>query len=155
MDKSVKVERTGWRDEALSTRHRIWGWNCPAADVDFLMLEYNLGLPCAWVEYKHRNAQMPSLNHPSIQAFNTMANALTPPIPFMIVFYDSQEWWFRVVPVNAAAKQIYTHNQVMSEREYVTSLYTIRNRAITQHVLQNLKVTKPISTPNQWKGGKP
>lgn len=30
-------ERTGWRDEEISARHRIWGVNCPAVDLDFLM----------------------------------------------------------------------------------------------------------------------
>jgi len=30
-------ERTGFRDEALSRRHREWGINCPAVDVDWLL----------------------------------------------------------------------------------------------------------------------
>ena len=37
MDKSVRAERTHWRDEALSERHRLWGYDCPAVDVDFLL----------------------------------------------------------------------------------------------------------------------
>lgn len=46
-------ERSGWRDMELSGRHRIWGFNCPAVDLDFLMVEYNLGIAIAVVEYKH------------------------------------------------------------------------------------------------------
>ena len=34
----VRPERTGWRDEKLSQRHRMWGWDCPAVDIDFLLL---------------------------------------------------------------------------------------------------------------------
>jgi hypothetical protein len=38
-----------WRDEAISQRHRLWGFNCPAVDIDFLMIEYDQGKPAACV----------------------------------------------------------------------------------------------------------
>jgi hypothetical protein len=46
-------ERTGWRDESVSRRHRKWGFDCPATDLDFMLLEYNHGAPVAVVDYKH------------------------------------------------------------------------------------------------------
>ena len=49
-------ERTGWRDQALSERHRAWGWDCPALDMDFVMIEYDNGKATALVEYKHEQA---------------------------------------------------------------------------------------------------
>lgn len=142
MEQPVSPERTGWRDEALSQRHRLWGWDCPAVDIDFLMLEFNLGIPVALVEYKQLNARMPDLTHPSYRAMALLANR-PPAIPFFISFYDNQKWWFRVTPVNAAAKQIFKPNQLMTEREYVTNLYTMRNKVISQMVLQNLRTFKP------------
>lgn len=36
-------ERTGWRDENLSRRHREWGFHCPAVDLGFLLIEYDTG----------------------------------------------------------------------------------------------------------------
>lgn len=41
MMKAVAEERNGWRDERISKRHRQWGRDCPAVDIDFLMLEYD------------------------------------------------------------------------------------------------------------------
>ena len=49
----VRQERTNWRDQELSARHRTWGFNCPAVDLDFLMVEYNIGKPVGLIEYKH------------------------------------------------------------------------------------------------------
>ncbi len=36
---SVRQERTGWRDEKISQRHREWGYNCPAVDLDFEVVD--------------------------------------------------------------------------------------------------------------------
>ena len=58
-----RTERLGWRDERLSERHGHWGFNCPAVDLDFVMLEYNHGKPCALVEYKHKNTSSPNIHH--------------------------------------------------------------------------------------------
>ena len=66
----VRQERTGWRDEALSKRHRDWGWDCPAIDIDFLMIEYDKGKSVALVEYGGKtNATNAKENysHPSLQ----------------------------------------------------------------------------------------
>lgn len=35
-EKEVKLEKTCWRDLDLLKRHRVWGWDCPAQDIDFL-----------------------------------------------------------------------------------------------------------------------
>ena len=35
----VRKERTGWRDEEISRRHRLWGVSCAATDIDFLLVE--------------------------------------------------------------------------------------------------------------------
>ena len=52
----VAQERSGWRDEGISLRHRKWGWDCPAVDIDFLLIEYDHGKAIALVEYKNEHA---------------------------------------------------------------------------------------------------
>ena len=37
--KTVPRERTGWRDEEISRRHRLYGVSCPMIDIDFLVSE--------------------------------------------------------------------------------------------------------------------
>ena len=58
---NVKQERTNWRDEALSQRHRQWGWNCPGLDLDFVFLEYDKGRAVAVVEYKTKTRHRSTL----------------------------------------------------------------------------------------------
>ena len=53
MTKDVAPERTGWRDEKISLRHRMWGFDCPAVDVDFVMVEFDRARVVAIVEYKN------------------------------------------------------------------------------------------------------
>ena len=47
----VRNERTGWRDEGISRRHRLWGVTCAATDIDFLLVEQNYNTPRAIVEW--------------------------------------------------------------------------------------------------------
>lgn len=141
MTGNVRPERTGWRDQKISERHRIWGYNCPAVDLDFLMVEYNVGRPVAIVEYKHQGAAMPSLVHPTYRALSVLADIAK--IPFMIAFYHNEDWWFQIIPVNEDARKIYTHMQSMTETEFVRSLYDMRKRVIEEHVLKNLKDIRP------------
>jgi hypothetical protein len=53
----VRQERTGWRDQEISERHRLWGASCPVVDLDFLLTEIHVGEPMALVEYKHFGAR--------------------------------------------------------------------------------------------------
>ena len=52
----VKKERSGWRDEGISRRHRLWGVSCSATDIDFLLVEYIYNTPKAIIEYKNEHA---------------------------------------------------------------------------------------------------
>lgn len=141
-------ERTGWRDEDISRRHRQWGFNCPAADLDWLVVEYSVGEPAALVEYKHNAAPMPNILHPNYQAQKKLANNSR--IPCMIVFYSKVDWSMRVFPLNRFAEQHYEWGQVLSERQYVTSLYKLRCLAIQRKVLDRLNATtagqEPLAT---------
>lgn len=135
-------ERTGWRDERISERHRHWGFNCPAVDLDFLVVEYNLGLPVALVEYKHFQATTPNLNHPTYRAIKRLAEFSD--LPFLIAFYWPEYWAFKVTPVNDVAAETYRPEVVLTERQFVQSLYHIRKLKIEEHVYKALNTELPL-----------
>lgn len=141
--KTVRKERTGWRDEKMSLRHRFWGFNCPAVDLDFVLAEFHLGKPVAIIEYKHVGAKFPDFKHPSYRALEWMADECK--LPFFVVFYDNTLWWFKIFPVNKVAKRLSQTEpgRPHSEKEFVTGLYRLRGLKIKQEVLSKLSDYKP------------
>jgi hypothetical protein len=130
----VRAERTNWRDEEISARHREWGWDCPAVDLDFLMVEFNHGKPVALVEYKRYTAQLPEPKHigrsPTYKALGALAKASA--LPFFIATYWPSVWAFRVWPLNKPAADVFPPKingdwPIITEREYVGHLYRLRN----------------------------
>lgn len=127
------AERSGWRDEAISRRHRQWGFNCPGVDLDFVMVEYNHGQPVALVEYKERRAAPLQTNHPTYQALRALADGYrNGPLPFFVARYCSTDWWFMVTPLNEPAQRHYQHcaGQVLSEQRFVRSLHLLRKHTL-------------------------
>lgn len=141
----TRQERTGWRDDRISQRHRDWGFNCPAVDLDFLMVEYNLGLPVGLIEYKHHAARMPSFIHPTYRAISSLADQhKLGPLPFAVAFYWPDYWAFRIHPVNDAAKKHFKGPfEVLTEAEFVARLYRIRNRTVAKEVISHLQNVLP------------
>ena len=118
--------------------HRQWGWNCPGVDLDFLMVEYNIGKPVGLIEYKHFNARMPSFTHPTYRALAALADVAA--LPFLCTFYWPDIWAFRVFPVNVIAKQHYEEREDMTERQFVQRLYRLRRLVLAKeitHILQD------------------
>lgn len=126
----VSPERSGWRDIGLSERHRAWGWDCPAVDIDFLMLEYNEALPIAIVEYKNERAQKVNIQHPTFKALHVLATRAD--IHFLYVRYATDFSWFKVAPLNEKSEKalkLKAPNWVrLSEDEYVRFLHDLRAR---------------------------
>lgn len=130
----VREERTGWRDEEISNRHREWGWDCPAVDLDFLMVEFNRGKPVALVEYKKHTAVLPRPDQigksPTYKALGALAKASD--LPFFIAVYWPSVWAFRVWPLNKRAVDVFPAKAggcwpMITERQYVGLLYALRN----------------------------
>ena len=124
----VRQERTGWRDEGISQRHRRWGWDCPAVDIDFLMLEYDRGKAVAVVEYKHERAAPQYPTHPTYRAMINLGDRAGIPV-FGVRYADDWSWW-RVTPLNDLAKRWLDHQTRMSEEQWVTLLYRIRGTEV-------------------------
>ena len=126
----VRPERTGWRDLSLSKRHRRWGWDCPAVDLDFLFLEYDRGKAVALVEYKHEKAPPQFRTHPTYQAMIDLGNRAGAPV-FGVRYAEDWSWW-QVTPLNDLAKQWAPRQIKVTEREWVTLLYRIRGYEVPE-----------------------
>lgn len=137
-------ERTGWRDESISRRHRIWGFNCPCVDLDFLVVEYNIGKPVGLIEYKHYKAQKPNLQHATYRALAALADGYTEsPLPFLIAFYWPEIWAFQVYPVNECAKGHFYDGDMLTEKDFVSRLYHMRSLVLTENLMKHLQTLLP------------
>ena len=134
----VKQERTNWRDEALSQRHRQWGWNCPGLDLDFVFLEYDKGKAVAIVEYKNENAPKQFASHPSYQALIDLGNRAD--LPVFVCRYASDFAWWNVIPLNNVAKQKLPSRTRMSEQEWVKFLYNLRGYECPLSIFEDMHV---------------
>jgi hypothetical protein len=147
---SWRTERTGWRDAALSERHGHWGFNCPAVDLDFVMLEYNHGKPCALVEYKHKCAAKPNVNHATYRALVALADGYSAgPLPCFIAMYNPDIWTFLVIPLNEPAEKHYSHcrDKWITEQRFVRGLHMLRKAVLTvedEAAISALNVIKPL-----------
>lgn len=134
--KEAKGERTYRRDMKLLLRHREWGFDCPAEDIDFL--EYNNRKAVALVEYKASyeldNVQ-PNKNEANLQALCDLGNRAS--IPVFVVFYRPNLHAFRVFALNElAAKQV--PEGVLSEYKYVDFLYWLKGRRMPESLRSHL-----------------
>lgn len=133
MNPQVRQERSGWRDQRLSERHRQWGWNCPAVDLDFVMAEYNHGKPVALVEYKLKGAKLGNMSHPTYLTLIELADGYkNVGIPCLIAVYDPTNWTFVITPLNALAKEYYANyaGHEISEQRFVRSIYLLRKKVL-------------------------
>ncbi len=132
----VRPERTGWRDEALSQRHRRWGWDCPAADLDFLFMEYDRGKAVAIVEYKNEHAALQYACHPTYRAMIDLGNKAGIPVFACRYSDDFTEW--KAVPLNGKACEFLPERKTLTEQEWVSLLYSIRGYDVPQEVLDGI-----------------
>jgi hypothetical protein len=134
------------RDAWLSGRHRTWGYNVPAMDVDFLMVEYDKCVPKAIIDYKHEHAIL-DLTNVGAKTLCNLGNMAS--IPAFIVQYghsNQDGWWgevaedsipfFVIWPLNEHAKT-FMENKVekVDEIGFVEFLYQLRDRKIPQDIV--------------------
>jgi hypothetical protein len=141
MARDVRAESTGWRDQEISQRHRAYGFNCPAADLDFLLVEFNFGKPVALVEYKHHKVVFPDLKHPTYRAITALADAAK--LPFLVAFYWPKQWAYRVWPANVEGHKHFKAGELLTERRFVARLYRMRDLAIAESLAGQLNDDLP------------
>ena len=143
------------RDAWLSGRHRVWGSNVPAMDLDFILAEYDRCVPIALIDYKHERAtiNLQSANSRTLTALGDKAS-----IPAFIVQYGhshqsgwSDLWqevppdsvpWFQIIPLNSYAHTAdlpsNANDTRLSELVFVSWLYELRGRKIPQGIVDLL-----------------
>lgn len=140
-ERQVRPERTQWRDQALSERHRQWGFDAPAVDIDFLMVEYDSEKPCALVEYKAYQGRKINLEISGIRAVNALAQIAR--LPFFVVAYHPTQFWVYVKAMNAMAQKQFTQTTLLTEAQYVSFLYRLRGRNAPESVLRLCQRVRP------------
>ena len=138
-------ERTGWRDEHLSARHREYGCDCPAVDLDFLLIEYDYSEPKALVEYKNQHTwPIQPKKNPSIAAMAKLANDAG--LPAFLVRYADDFSWFKVLGLNEeAANYLDINPQVMDEVSWVEILHAVRGRRMSEEEKDRIRAL-PVVT---------
>ena len=123
----VKPERQGWRDEALSRRHRAWGTHAPMTDLDFVVVEYANRKPAALIEYKHENGFLVCAGNANMDVLIDLGTNHTPPLPVFVVRYTDALNEFEVRSMNRWARA-WLDDDVCSlnEMQYVELLYAMR-----------------------------
>jgi hypothetical protein len=139
-------ERTGWRDQEISNRHREWGFDCPAVDTDFLMVEYTEGRARAVVDYKHAAGRgwFEGASHPNFRAQGDLYTRRGAQLPFWIAWYWPDVWAFRVLPINNSAVAWFGPRHLdLTEYQYVHSLHQLRQHVIDPTVAARLNHVMP------------
>lgn len=135
--RQARAERTGWRDQHLSERHRKWGLAVPAIDLDFLLLEYDKGRPSALIEYKGEHAPAQFATHPSYLALCHVGDRASVPV-FAVRYAQDFSWW-KVNSLNFVAKKMFPQRQQLNERQFVTWLYNIRGLQPPEEIFEWLE----------------
>lgn len=126
---SAKPRLTSFGDGPISDWHRTLGANMPAVNLDFLLVEYDRGRPCAVIEYKHQNARpTEDYSHPSYQALRELCGNRLYELPLFLTHYHDDCSQFRVRPLNITAAVAVNGNTNLrlSELEYARFLERLR-----------------------------
>lgn len=134
----VAKERSHWRDERISLEHRKWGFDCPAADIDWLVVEYDCAKIRALIEYKHERAMPSYPSNPNNRAIKDLADRAG--VPFFAVRYTHDLYWYTMTPLNERAKKyLPVGPEKLSKPEYVAVLYAIRDRRMPVDLREKLQ----------------
>lgn len=135
---AVKKERSGWRDEALSRRHREWGRPIHMTDIDFLVTEHRNGECKALVEYKHCLSDYEFDKSANAAALRHLASTERSPLPLFVVRYWTEPWTFAAYPANDSASALLAKTKIMCERDYVSFLHKLRGLEIPPDLARDL-----------------
>jgi hypothetical protein len=149
----TSYERTGWRDQEISRRHRRWGFNCPAVDLDFMLLEFNHGVPVAVVDYKHQAKADPleGLRDDAVQALSGLYDERGDNLPFFVARYWPDTWAFKSLAMNARAREWLPQGEwvPMSEQQWVKGLYKMRKAALDVRDIKYIERLNTVQPPSE------
>ena len=116
----MNIERTNWRDQGLSARHRTWGDNLYASDLDFILCEYNWSICCAIIEYKSEFATKPNFSSSQYKSLINLGNRAD--CPLFSVIYSKDFSNYKITPLNDSAK-LYFKNEIELNEEKFTKFH--------------------------------
>jgi len=137
MGHETKPEYTNWRNNSYMNQHRNWGKKLYCADADCLEFDGQGNLK-AIIELKHGWEDEIDLDSYQFPALKKLAGVQSVPLFCVAYFppgydaYTGQErlfgdhWSFYVVPANGYANALLDCPTQMTEREWVTLLYQLR-----------------------------
>ncbi len=128
-------ERTGWRDMAISQRHRLYGYDCPMFDIDFMCVEYDKSMPVCLVEYKNIQGQL-NVDSANIKALINLGNMAN--LPAFAALYVNDFSLYLIYGLNDLAKKYFSSPKIITEVEWVEFLYKLRGKNAPMIVLRSL-----------------
>lgn len=123
---NVKQERQGTRDLSLSLRHRLWGPEFPAVDMDYPLIEYDHCKVTALVEYKNEHANPENTSGSTYRALADLGTRAG--VPVFVCFYASDFSYWRAIPLNARAMEYLPDTMIMTEAEWAALLFRTKGR---------------------------
>ena len=116
----VRVERSDWRDRELSRRHRCWGRQLYATDLDFVEAGDD-AQPLAIIETKATDFWR--YDDYSIKIQRNLADKAE--LPFFVV-RRYKNYDFDVHPMNSYALKFLSKRARLSEKEFIELQYYLR-----------------------------
>lgn len=118
----------------ISIRHREWGRNVPAVDLDMVAVEYDQALPVAVIDYKFGLGTVVNLGHASMRALGRFHSPAGAPLPAFVARYRDDPWAFALEPLNTAGAQLLqahgiTPLSVLEEEAFVRFIHALRGRS--------------------------
>lgn len=151
----VKEKFLSFNNTEFNDRHRYFFGPLPAMDLD--MIEYKNDLPAILFETKHGHTSLIDLDEKNMIRLQNTARLLS--IPFFIVVYYfpglnkynglSNEYGekhkYYLIAGNDLARSYmrYTHEQLMTEKQFVEFIYFIKNQPMPELQLDNAIDTIP------------
>ena len=135
-----------FRDLDLAQRHLAYGDNCPCVDIDYLLVEYNHGIPVALIDYKYHLApEPPPTGSASYKAMTTLCDSAG--LPLFTAYYWRNPFAYRIYPVNRLARErISGEFKDMSEKTYIKWLYWLRGLSLAK---EKIKINLSDMMPNE------
>ena len=127
----------------LGLRHRLYGFDLPAVDIDFLLCEYSSNIPLALIEYKHRSTgaercewngtHVPRILFKSaITTLRRLSERMR--LPFFVVFYCDEEWSYEVFHLFDPGDKHCITKTTLTELEFVRFLYKLRGMKMPEEL---------------------
>jgi hypothetical protein len=126
----------------LGLRHRLYGVDLPAVDIDFLLCEYNRNRAVALIEYKHCSAGEDRMHWdgrdvPRVltkSAIVTLRNlAERARLPLLVAFYDPDSWRYDIYEL-FDGRGFSLKNECLTELEFVRFLYKLRGMKMPEEL---------------------